>query len=339
MIKVLYDFLASYTNKVSFYNKLIPAIIFAQAIGAFLLIASFTVELWLFELLVSFTTTLCVILFLGLFSTTVSLVIQKSFTNTRLLFGILGITWLAGVYILQVSVSYHNSIPTTHLPGNEITFATFNKLYSNSQINKVAQYLNTMDIDIIALQEIRASEVSALAEYLDFEHTYISRPFTTAGGTSVALLSRFPFETIETIELETNHPVIRALVHTPHTKVAVYSVHIPVPSSNILYQKRNAVLASLSNRLLEENSPVIIGGDFNTTRYSPALKRFNESIESKIKPVGINSWPACSWYGFGAPFCIRIDHIYTSKEATVSNFQISPEIGSDHRVLVTDISI
>lgn len=314
------------------------AFVALQLLAALALIISFYVELWPFELLVSFTPLSAALLAVGLTISSILILVLKEFKGNLPLVIITGTAWLAALFILFHAFTAQQPTEVAASDNHTITFATFNKLYSNHDIKRFAEYLKQQNIDILALQEVRPTEVSNIAEQLGFEHTHTSRTFATSGGTSVVLLSRLPFESVETIELATEHPVIRAVVQTPQgSSVVVYSVHIPVPSSPFLYNKRNIVLDSFAKTIQKEELPVIIGGDFNTTVFSPAMRTFSSAVHSSIRPVATERIPACSWYGYGPPLCIRIDHVYIPVSAKITSLTIAPDLGSDHRAIIARI--
>lgn len=321
-------------------QKLLFGFICLQFLGAVALILSFYVEVWQLELLVSFTPLLVTVLIASISISSLLIALLKNFKQNLPLLILASATWLAALFILFHAFTAQVPVKVAASSGETITFATFNKLYSNYDIERSTSYLRQQAVDIIAMQEVRPAQVSGIAEQLGLEHTHTSRTFATSGGTSVALFSRYPFVSVETIELATEHPVVRAEIKTPHSgNVVVYSVHIPVPSSPFLYNKRNIVLDSLAETIQKETLPVIIGGDFNTTAFSPAMRSFSREVELSIQPVATERIPACSWFGYGAPMCVRIDHIFAPKNAQITNLTISPGIGSDHRAVIAEIAL
>ncbi len=324
----------------SLKHTLLLAFASLQLLGALALLASFFVAAWHLELLLSFTPLLMGLLLAGLVSTTVCIVLLKNYKQNALLVGTTCATWLVAVCIAAYAFTAQTPIVMSAPEGKTITFAALNKLYSNHDTDRFTTYLDKQDIDILALQEMRPSEVPGVAERLGFEHTYTSRTFATSGGTSVALLSRFPFASVETIELATEHPVIRAEVETPGSgTIVVYSVHIPVPASKFLYNKRNVVFQSLAETIQNEKLPVIVGGDFNTTIFSPAMRLFSREVAATIKPIAAERIPACSWYGYGPLMCVRIDHVFAPKDAEIASLVVSSDIGPDHRALIAKIRL
>lgn len=309
-----------------------------QIFGGILLLISFFIEAWLFELLVSYARQLSVVLLLGTAASMVLLLYfnslkSKPFAVLQIISAVISIVIL--VFTLQIPVSTlgQNSSETS------LRFTTFNKLYSNNDISEITDYFKEKSIDVIALQETYPEEVRQIAENLGYKYTFTTEPIPTARYTVKALISRFPFEEIGVVNLDEGFPVVRAVIDTPETrKTAFYSVHLPGPFSSSWYKTRNIAMKSFADRLKSEDIPVVIGGDFNTTVFSPALRNFNKTLNPTIRPAITSRLPECSWYGYGLVACIRIDHVYLSNDLRLHHFEIAPFLGADHRALVVDIS-
>lgn len=320
----------------SLKHKILFAFILAQAMAMVCLIASFYIQIWPFELLVSLTQTLTIIFIAALSLSSVLFIFMKDFKNHMPVVVITVLAWLAVLYILFFTLTTQQPTTLSHPEQDDLTFAIFNKNYNNHDDNRYIDYFKQQQADVIAMQEMHAEEVEYVADQLGFDYYYTSPPFATAGWTSVAVISRYPFASVETVELSSQHPVVRAVVQTPSGgEVAFYSVHAPVPSSNFLYNKRNIVLDSLASTLSQEELPMVVGGDFNTTIYSPAMRTFSSAVSPNLLPVSTKAWPVCSLYGYG--FCIRIDHVFISKGLEISSSSVGPDLGSDHRAIITKL--
>lgn len=321
-------------------RRTMTALAILQVTGALIIIAAFFISLWPLELIVSFTRASVVLLFASLAISTVLLIISETYKEKRLSTAMMGLGWILIVYAFTFSLSTMTPVPISGENGKAITFATFNKYYGNARVNDIAPYLANKNVDVVALQETQPEEAQRIAQQLGFDYVFSSRRFATAAGTVTALLSRFPFESAETIELATGHPVVRAVTATPRSgNVVFYSVHLPGPFSRSLYEKRNLVTLSLAEKLQQETLPTVVGGDFNTTSFSPSLRSFNNAVGATLRPVATENWPACSWYGFGSPLCLRIDHMYVPKNTKLKSFVIAPDLGSDHRALIVTMSL
>ena len=115
--------------------------------------------------------------------------------------------------------------------------------------------------------------------------------------------------------------------------MAFYSLHLTGPFRAQFYEEKlidnNSVIKILTN----ESLPYAIGGDFNTTVYSPGLRHFTTGVGSSVKPTVSGAFPECSRFKGLRILCLRIDHIYIPQSASMIKTTISPDLGSDHRAL------
>lgn len=321
-------------------HKLLFSLVVLQAVGAITLTLSFYLWALPFELLLSFTPLIALILIVGLSVSTIVLLLLKHLRNKWQL----RTTVLAGLafsfYGLYFSLTAQLPAQVAKTDKPTITFATFNKLYSNRNLSKASNYFNKQNIDVLAVQEAEAGEVDQLRQQLGFEHTYASKKARAVKDTVVGIVSRYPFESVKAIELTSGRSLIRAVILMPNnSKVAVYAVHLPGPFSLDLYKDRNIDTVTLSKVLQKETLPAVIGGDFNTTIFSPSLRQFTAAINTTMQPVTLDRWPQCSWYGFTSPMCLRIDHVYIPKAAQLVNVDVSPNLGSDHRAVIVEFTL
>lgn len=320
--------------------KILFSFVILQTVVALLLTLSFYLWIWPFELLLSFTPLIALLLIACLTTSLVVLLLTKRLRSDWRLPNVVLVGLAAGFYSFYFSLTAQFPTQTIKTQKPAITFASFNKLYSNNDLSKAAAYFDTQKIDILAMQEASIHEVNQLRQQLGFEHSYTSQKVRTAKGTVVGIVSRYPFESAKAIELTNGRSLLRAVISTPHTgNVAVYAVHLPGPFSPSLYKDRNTDTLTLARMLQQETLPTIIGGDFNTTIFSPSLRQFTTAINATLQPVTLDQWPQCSWYGFGAPLCLRIDHVYIPKTAQLINVNTSPNLGSDHRAVVIKLAL
>jgi endonuclease/exonuclease/phosphatase (EEP) superfamily protein YafD len=102
------------------------------------------------------------------------------------------------------------------------------------------------------------------------------------------------------------------------------------------FQWRNQQIEELGDYVANLKKPVVITGDLNTTMWSPYYR-------DMIKKSGLRNARA----GFGVlptlylrpGLTIPVDHCLVSSEIGVINQKKSPDLGSDHFSLVTDLAI
>jgi len=308
--------------------------------GAVALALSFHIQLWPFELVLSFTPLLAIIAAVGVTLCLLFLLTLKDIRGDWRIAGCVAVGMLASVYSIYFSLTVQPPVQLNSTEQPTLTFATFNKLYSNSDLSRASDYFSGQNVSVLAIQEAQAGEVKQVREQLGFDYSHAPDDLRTSFGTIVGIISRYPIASAETIALTNDYSLVRAMIVTPEQgEVAFYAVHLPAPFSPGLYADRDTDTEELARILQEETLPIVLGGDFNTTIFSPSLQQFNAATSAFLQPVTLERWPDCSWYGFGAPLCMRIDHVYISEDLQLVDVQVSPDLGSDHRAVVVEVAL
>lgn len=83
----------------------------------------------------------------------------------------------------------------------------------------------------------------------------------------------------------------------------------------------------------ESGRPTLVVGDFNLVRESAVFRRDWGAWRDAFSAVGLgygHTWSS-SWYG------LRIDHVLSDDSWRVRASRVGPDLGSDHRPLITDL--
>lgn len=311
------------------------------SLSAVALALSYHVEFWPFELLVSFTPVVVTVIFASLVALLIALIVSRRFFShwkfAVALCGGLLLCLYSVFYSMhvqpQVQIVSKNDNPT-------IKFATFNKLYKNKDLQTASKYFKQQGIDILAVQEANSGEIETLSKQLGFKHYHVSGVLNIGHSTRVGIISRYPITEAKDIKLGNGPSLVRAVTEMPqYGKVAFYGLHLSGPFTPKSYNIRHADFATIARTLQDEKLPAVLGGDFNTTVFSPDLRQFNSATNNLYQTTTTNRWPQCSWYGFGAPLCLRIDHVYLPKNAKLTNTYIAPNLGSDHRAVIAEFTL
>ncbi len=170
-------------------HKLLFSLIVLQTLVAIMVSLSFYILLWPFELLLSFTPLVVSLLIIGLAISIIMVCIKKRVRGIwpGLTIALIGL--VASFYSLYFSLTaqFPNRLIKTNQP--TIIFTTFNKLYSNNDLAKAAEYFDAQNVDILAVQESQSGEVDELRQKLGFEHSYITDRMRSARGTVVGVVS------------------------------------------------------------------------------------------------------------------------------------------------------
>jgi endonuclease/exonuclease/phosphatase (EEP) superfamily protein YafD len=264
----------------------------------------------------------------------------KALKGQRLLAVMHVVVFICGSYGTHYSLTAQKTTALQSATGPTLKVATFNKLHTNEDYQKIADYIKSKDLDLIAFEETSKEQLEAISERAGYEHHVSSTEKNSGFNTTVGIMSHYKLENVSSTKLNQGYNILRAEVTVPgnHT-IAFYAAHLTPPFSGTKYQQGKSDIRVYANMIFRDPLPVIAGGDFNTTIYSPKLKEFNATVAKYNKPITTERRPGCSWYGYGPVTCLRIDHIYIPNKAKLIKTEISPDLGSDHRLVSAEIEL
>ena len=187
----------------------------------------------------------------------------------------------------------------------------------------------------MSVQELTAEALAALAEAgLDAELPF-NEAFAEPGVPGTGMWSRYPLSEQEDVAGFTAHAV-RAIVDAPGGDVTVFAVHPQAPGTRN-HRNWTADLGALNDVLAAQTGPVLVAGDFNTTRDQAGFRA--------IEALGYGDAADQAGSGFAPTFpenrelwpLVAIDHVLerdTGLVALRTQTVIIPQ--SDHRALVVE---
>jgi endonuclease/exonuclease/phosphatase (EEP) superfamily protein YafD len=261
----------------------------------------------------------------------------------------LPLTRLASLFCLIIApvllILSSHSQPVSHLQPHSassetLTIGTFNKLYTSQNFVSDTDFLLLDRVDVISLQEVNPVEVKIVADMLGYEYTTITECGCSAGNTDVALVSRYPIIQSKTIFEHNDAVILRSELRSQSgVSMVVYTVHMYVPISPETQNQREEAFDKLATSVNAETGHVFVAGDFNTTVFSPLLRGFARETQVSLQGAYERNWPRCSWFGFGEVGCVRIDHVFVPRWATVHSISVGDQNFSDHRAVVVELSL
>jgi endonuclease/exonuclease/phosphatase (EEP) superfamily protein YafD len=120
----------------------------------------------------------------------------------------------------------------------------------------------------------------------------------------------------------------------PVTVVAVH-LHWPIGAHNV--RQRNAELQALADLARRTPGPLLIGGDFNITRWSPVFDA--AFAKAPLVDCGRGLGLVSSWPSYFPPAAIRIDHCLASPHWRGVQAVAGPTLGSDHRPVLNELAL
>jgi vancomycin resistance protein VanJ len=230
---------------------------------------------------------------------------------------------------------------------DQLRVMTFNINFNNHNVEGVAELIAMEQPDIIAFQEM--TEVFATVLHDKIGEAYPYQSIDHSWALKMIIMSRYP------IEAQPKHPdAVRAqhaLISTPSGPVMMWNVH-PNPAVSSGWEAQRALLALVAQDVAEEERPVIVLGDFNSTDQSENYRL----IANHLSDV---HWTVGQGFGFTFPDfsgaiepdqpwyiqtmlqvrpLVKIDHIFVSQHFTPrSTYVVSQSYGSDHLPVVAEL--
>ncbi len=217
----------------------------------------------------------------------------------------------------------------------EFRFVTFNVFYANEDLARIGEYLEAIDADVVALQEMNAMQARQLATHLpSYPHAYLG----AAHRYGAVVFSRWPIEKGEMLELIPGGArVARVVIDWRSGPVTVLGTHLHWPMSPASARQRNAELEQLAKLALHIRGPVLVGGDFNITAWSPYFRSAVE--DSGLQDCARGRGLIATWPTLLPSLGIRIDHCLASRDWNVVGVRTGPALGSDHYPAVNDLEL
>ena len=220
---------------------------------------------------------------------------------------------------------------------------TLNVLFDNRDVASLRSQLVRLNPDVVLLQEVTRrwdSDLTVMADLYPYrmELTY-TRDLLDQHGT--VILSRFPFtETARPDIADVAGRLTAARVSVDGHQVWVASTHMVKPNTldGQVLQRRQ--MADLARWVQHTDGPVVLGGDFNATPYTPQLDQLVESSGLATDAQAAPWWRAAlgtypSWLPV---LSLKIDHIMT-RGATIAEAEIVAVPGSDHKAVIATITL
>ncbi len=241
---------------------------------------------------------------------------------------------IAATLGLHAGLAWNGTSETSAPRGpGEIKLLSFNTWHSHADLDELQAFIEREDADIVLVYEFGPNKL-ALLERLKKNYPY-------AGGCaetwhcSVEIISKRPFTTVEAGRREQldGPPRVVATYGQGAAPLTIIGAHMmrPIdgPNGHLKEMRRVAGIAKVAP------GPVIVAGDFNATSWSHSFGVFRAELGLVHMGRFLPSWPA---EVKGLPQ-LAIDHLWVSKDLTITDVHLGPNTGSDHRPLVANIRL
>lgn len=262
----------------------------------------------------------------------------------------LGLKWKVSLYLSLAALMFNSTfIIPWYLPNNflgqekDFRILEFNINTQNQQWDVISFSILSQKPDVAILIEISAEAMQELESRLEEVLPFSYR--TTGGG--LAIFSRFPLSFNQSRKMAQSTVLISDF-QVGVQKIHLIATHPIIPLGFSRFTRRNAELAAITDYIqTHQDENLLLVGDFNVTPWSPYYRRLVQktSLHNTRQGFGIEpSWIEEATYVHYPKFITRtvklpIDHIFVSRNFKVVNCKTYKGGNSDHRILVSDLSL
>jgi endonuclease/exonuclease/phosphatase (EEP) superfamily protein YafD len=238
-----------------------------------------------------------------------------------------------GALVLCAPIVFPPGRPEVRPDAVGVSAAAVNLLFSNSQVDEVADDLLELDADVIVFSEYTPEHRSTLAAH-PVARRYpdkVDRDSLFAGG--VAVWSKYPLS--ENERIDSINGMIDASLDGPDGPIRILAVHPPTPVFDHDEWRRELLLIGESAD--DIGFPTLVIGDFNASYWHPAFRDLLRRGLTDAHIVAGRGW-STSWpTGELFPPFVRLDHALTGHglvSTEVDDFRVP---GSDHAAFVVTV--
>lgn len=230
--------------------------------------------------------------------------------------------FLTAVFLFFQYKAESIKIPLGVKEGNSLKVVSANIHLESKIDNKLVNYVQQKNADVVVLLEVSSIHVGEIAEYFkDYPYKQVI-PQDNAFG--LAVLSKRPTEFV-TQYIE-NIPYIQAKVSLEGEIFDLYGIHAFPPMSPTFTKIRSK---QIEHFLSNTNQNTIVIGDFNAVEHDYVFQ--NKPMQ--LVPGHSITWPNWGKHVFG----IGIDHAFISKDLTVLRSEVGKNTNSDHYPIYIEV--
>ena len=223
-------------------------------------------------------------------------------------------------------------------PPHTVTIEFANTYWHNHDILRIATAIRVDDPDVIFFFETLPQDFERLQTELKAEYPYgRMQPGTYAFN--VGYLSKQPVLADETLYFTQFVPSLQVKIALPNEQtLTILGIHPYSPVLAEFTERRNRELTAVAEYLASYPDPIIVGGDFNVSQFSPVFTEFLElsGARDTQRQFGVQS----SWPSHAPSFArIPIDQVVVSPTVHVFNRRIGTETGSDHLPVLVEVGL
>jgi endonuclease/exonuclease/phosphatase (EEP) superfamily protein YafD len=214
-------------------------------------------------------------------------------------------------------------------PGSAFSILTCNLQWEANDPDAMMASLRKADADVLVLLEFTAEWQAIFGRGMWEQYPHrVEVPEEGAFG--ICLASRLPLEGAAKVTDSAGFVTVTGTVTAGKERIALLGVHPLPPVRPAMFAEWRESFASWPAMLLRSGAPhQVLAGDFNCTPFTRSFAKLCEETGLRDSARGFGLWN--TWYPFGPPFGLPIDHVLVSKDLWVESRDVGPPAGSDHR--------
>jgi endonuclease/exonuclease/phosphatase (EEP) superfamily protein YafD len=245
---------------------------------------------------------------------------------------------VCGAMLATVSIVHYIGWHPQHAQAatHDFRLVTFNRQFGNEAFSLIGNYLQDIEADVIAIQEVDSSRVlrQLVAALPGHPHVYAE----LGPLQDTVIFSRWPIVSGETIELlPRGARVSRTAIAWRGRTVTIVGVHLHWPMGADNTALRDSELRELARLARTIEGPLLIGGDLNVTPWSPTFGAMLRT--SGLQDCARGKSVAATWPAGWSPVGIRIDHCLASDHWRALDVRRGAALGSDHYAVISDLAL
>jgi vancomycin resistance protein VanJ len=224
--------------------------------------------------------------------------------------------------------------------GTPLAVMSFNTWSRNDRADLIAALVRRHQPDLLLVQEIRPEVFAVLLAELRGLYGGAAVHHVFSREILQGIVTRHPIQSWAVLKAEGQ--ALKAVVRAPSGPITVYNVHVMRQGG--WRSKRAQISALLDREVLRQDTPVVVGGDFNAPEHSEpyALLARHLANAHDVAGAGLGftfPTPAVRLFGvLPVLSMVRLDHVFFGgKLAAIRAGTIEDHAGSDHRPVYADL--
>jgi len=233
--------------------------------------------------------------------------------------------------IFSITGAIEQFRPTDHLAKPYTLRIIWANVFGRTEsLGKTIDAARQLNADIVIVAETPALKAIDTKWQNFSEYAYL-RGAISGEDSAISVLSKIPLSNFEIMDVEGRKSVI--IEYEKDKEIySIAAVHPTIPLTPKKMKIRNKHIIYTAEKLSSHKSRVLIG-DFNTTPWSPTMKRAEAIAKLRRLSPG---WRA-TWISKIPFFGLPIDNVFVGNDI-VGEVRIGSAIGSDHFPLIIDLA-